>query len=366
MSPGAAPIRVLLVDDSAVVRRFVTETLQEEPDIVVAASAPNGSVALEHLEHELPDVVVLDVEMPVLDGLATLRQLRPRWPDIPVVMYSMLTQRGAAATLDALSLGATDYVMKPSHLGDREQAGLAVRRELAPVVRSWGNRHRARTAGAQHPRATGAPPATPARPRTAVGRPEAIVIGSSTGGPHALTEVIPRLAAALPLPVLLVQHMPPLFTKLFAERLDSRSHLAVVEGEPGMRVEPGRVYVAPGGIHMLARRSGSSVVIASDDGPPESSCKPAVDVLFRSAVEVWGGRVLAVVLTGMGHDGLEGCRRIAAAGGAVIAQDEATSVVWGMPGAVSRAGLAEEVVPLEDVTSAISRHVDRSLSRTPA
>ncbi|HVC25811.1 MAG TPA: chemotaxis response regulator protein-glutamate methylesterase [Acidimicrobiales bacterium] len=367
----APPVRVLLVDDSAVIRRFVSEALQEEPDIVVAATASNGRQAIERLERELPDVVVLDVEMPVLDGLATLAELRPRWPDVPVVMYSTLTQRGAAATLDALSLGATDYVLKPSHVADRDAAGRVVRSELAPVVRSWGNLHRARLAAARPAPAKAPPARVPApaptlRARVDRTRPEVLVIGSSTGGPHALTEVIPRLPASLPVPVLVVQHMPPLFTKLLAERLDARSALEVVEVSAEVPVVAGRVYVASGGAHMVARRRGASVVVTLDDGPPENSCKPAADVTFRSAVEVWGGRVLAVVLTGMGQDGLEGCRRICEAGGAVVAQDEASSVVWGMPGAVSRAGLASEILPLPDVAPAIGRHLGRALAGSPA
>jgi two-component system chemotaxis response regulator CheB len=359
-----APIRVLLVDDSAVVRRFVTETLQEEPDIVVSATAANGSLALERLEREVPDVVVLDVEMPVLDGLATLKKLRPRWPDVPVVMYSTLTTRGATATLDALSLGAADYVLKPSQLGNREAAILNVRRELAPVLRSWGNLGRVRIAGARRP--TSPLPAPPPRRRVssidARSRPDVVVIGSSTGGPHALTEVVPQLAASLAVPVLVVQHMPPLFTRLLSERLDARSALHVVEAEPRMRIEPGNVYVAPGGVHMVARRRGTSVVVEANDGPPENSCKPAVDVMFRSAVDVWGSRVLAVVLTGMGHDGLDGCRKISAEGGTVLVQDEATSVVWGMPGAVSQDGIADEVLALVDVSPTINRYLSRSFS----
>ena len=371
------PVRVLLVDDSAVIRRFVSEALQEEPDIVVTATASNGRQAIDRLEQELPDVVVLDVEMPVLDGLATLAELRPRWPDIPVVMYSTLTQRGASATLDALALGATDYVLKPSHVADRDAAGRAVRAELAPVVRSWGHLRRARAAAvtrvASSPAPTarqavlsGASPPPVLRPRIERSRPDVLVIGSSTGGPHALTEVIPQLPAGLPVPVLLVQHMPALFTKLLAERLDARSALEVVEVSSEMPVVPGKVYVAAGGTHMVTRRSGTSVLVTTDDGPPENSCKPAVDVMFRSAVQVWGGRVLAVVLTGMGHDGLEGCQRICDAGGTVVAQDEQSSVVWGMPGAVSRAGLATEILPLRDVAAAITRHLGRALAGSPA
>lgn len=362
-----APIRVLLVDDSAVIRRFVTETLELEPDIVIASTAANGQLALDKIEREHPDVVVLDVEMPVLDGLSTLKQLRPRWPDIPVVMYSTLTQRGATATLDALALGATDYVLKPSQLGDQDAARHNVLKELAPIIRSWGNVYRARRAGTRPAAAAPAAPVAASKPKTFQGgRPDVVLIGSSTGGPQALTEVIPNLPANLHVPVLVVQHMPPLFTKLLAERLAARSPLPVVEADAGMVVEPGHVYIARGGIHMVAGRNGTAIEIGTDDGPPENSCKPAVDVMFRSALGVWGAKTMGVILTGMGQDGLAGCKQIVTAGGPVIVQDERTSVVWGMPGAVARAGIAHEILPLADIAPAITRHLSRSLARASA
>ncbi len=399
MSPAGPAVRVLLVDDSAVIRHFVTGALEQEPDIVVAATAPNGRIALDKLAAELPDVVVLDIEMPELDGLATLRALRPRWPDLPVVMYSTLTARGATATLDALSAGATDYVLKPSHLGDPEAASRAVRDELAPVLRSWGTFQRARR-DAGRPRPASAPGADDAAPAAHVpfrapaaspelprpgpsvpgahvpvlaatrsgrsARPDAVVIGSSTGGPQALTELVPNLPGSLGVPVLVVQHMPPLFTRLLAERLDARSALHVVEAVAGTEVVAGNVYVAAGGTHLVVRRRGATVVTAVDDGPPENSCKPSVDVLFRSAAAIYGPRVLAVVLTGMGQDGLEGCRSVQTSGGAVYAQDEATSVVWGMPGAVARAGLAHQVLGLDDIAPAIARSLARPLTEAHA
>ncbi len=392
-----APIRVLLVEDSAVIRHVVAGALQEEPDIVVAATAPNGRAALERLAGRLPDIVVLDIEMPELDGLGTLRELRPRWPDLPVVMYSTLTRRGATATLDALSLGATDYVLKPSQLGDLDAARAAVRNELAPVLRTWTSFHRARAlrqsekpvpsplgagaagtgaGGAAGPPSSSAPVAAPAaragRPLAGgaatipLDRVEAVVIGSSTGGPHALTELLPVLPASLPVPVLVVQHMPPLFTRLLAERLDAHSQLHVVEVAPGTALEAGTVYVAAGGTHLVVRRASTEVVADFDDGPPENSCKPSVDVLFRSATAIWGGRVLAVVLTGMGQDGLLGARELAAAGARVLAQDEASSVVWGMPGAVARAGLASALLPLAEIGPAIARSVGRNRAEIPA
>jgi two-component system chemotaxis response regulator CheB len=391
VTPPGTPVRVLLVDDSAVIRRFVSESLEREPDITVVATAANGRIALEKIASDLPDVVVLDIEMPVLDGLETLRALRPRWPDLPVVMYSTLTSRGATATLDALSAGATDYVLKPSHLGDADAARRAVRDELAPVLRSWGTYQRTRSVAARRrPEGAGAVGiasrtstgmtsldqsaarlggavtiAAETRPRRAA-RPEAVVIGSSTGGPQALTELVPRLPANLGVPVLVVQHMPPLFTRLLAERLDARSALHVVEAAPGMEVLPGTVYIAAGGTHLVVRRQGTALVTAIDDGPPENSCKPSVDVLFRSASHAFGPHVLAVVLTGMGQDGLEGARVIQSGGGVVYAQDEPSSVVWGMPGAVVRAGIAREILELSDIAPAIARALARPLSEVHA
>lgn len=369
---GDAPIEVLLVDDSVVVRHFVQDVLRGENGIEVAATAANGLQALERLEEHRVDVVVLDIEMPVLDGLATLARLRARWPRLPVIMFSTLTERGAAATLDALALGASDYVTKPTQLRDRQAARTAVVDGLLPLLRTWGRINQLRRGGGEHRRdGGGAPPGgpaavvAPARPapaplRRVPGGPravEAVLIGASTGGPNALTEIVPSLPATLGVPVLVVQHMPTLFTRLLAERLDDRSALRVEESVSGRAVRPGHVYIAAGGVHMAVRRQDGLVELQDDDGPPEHSVKPAVDVLFRSAVAVWGGALLAVVLTGMGNDGMLGARQVVDAGGTVLAQDEATSVVWGMPGAVVRGGLAHEVLPLDRVASAIVQRV---------
>lgn len=411
-----SPIEVLLVDDSAVVRHLVSDAIGSAPDIVVVGTAPNGLAGLERIATHVPDVVVLDVEMPVLDGLATLERIRAEWPDLPVIMFSTLTTRGATATLEALARGATDYVSKPSGVGDVEAARAAVVAGLLPVVRScaaFGRVRRSRRAAPGHapaatslaPAATAPtapvagsrvapprPPAAPAthmataalagastprpgataglsairtRPRRApLGGPrprcEVLVIASSTGGPHALTEVITKLPGDLGIPVLVVQHMPALFTRLLAERLDARAALTVREASDGMAVEPGTVYVAPGGEHMKVRRApGSGLVIARDDGPPENSCKPAADVLFRSAAATWGKGVVGLVLTGMGHDGLAGSRAVCEAGGSVYVQDEASSVVWGMPGAVAKEGLAEAELPLEEIAGVLTRELRR-------
>lgn len=365
-SPGA-PIEVLVVDDSAVIRRFVTDILTAEDGIHVAGTASNGEIALERIAERDPDVVVLDIEMPVLDGLATLERIRQRWRDLPVIMFSTLTTRGATATLDALALGATDYVSKPTHLGDLETAKRVVASHLVPAIRSCAAVRRTRLrfvrpAPGAAAGAAAAPRTSPPRVRSAFhprpARIDLLVIASSTGGPHALTEVVPALPADLRVPVLIVQHMPALFTKLLAERLDARSALSVHHAEEHMSLEAGHVYLAPGGQHLLIRRaSDGRYRTGLDDGPPENSVKPAADVLFRSAAALFGGRVLAVVLTGMGADGLAGARAIHQAGGLVFAQDEATSVVWGMPGAVCREGLADAELPLGDVARTITQQL---------
>ncbi|MCU4185660.1 chemotaxis response regulator protein-glutamate methylesterase [Acidiferrimicrobium sp. IK] len=359
------PIRVMLVDDSAVVRRLVAGILREQPDINVVGIAVNGQEALDQIDMHRPHVVVLDVEMPVLDGLATLRKLRPRWPKLPVIMFSTLTQRSAEATLDALTHGANDYVTKPSN-SSREESMAAVRDGLVPLVRAWGAIGRRRSAeppaavpvaGAQR----SARAAAPAAPTRVALRPApqyrrnvgAITIGSSTGGPNALAELIPSLPANLQVPVLVVQHMPEMFTRLLAGRLDAASPLRVVEAEDGAVVEAGHVYVAKGGVHMAVHRVAGKVQLSLIDSPPENSCRPAVDVLFRTAVQVWRSGLLAVVLTGMGEDGLNGAREIVAAGGEVLTQDEVTSVVWGMPGAVARNGLSAANLPLSGLPNAI-------------
>lgn len=359
MSPPSRPARVLVVDDSAVVRHVVCDAIADAADLKVAGTAKDGKAALDQLALGLFDVVVLDIEMPVLDGLATLERIRARWPRLPVVMFSTLTSRGATATLDALARGATDYVAKPSHVGSPEAARAAVAATLVPVLRACATIrpvHREPTpSSASTPAATF--PAPPGRRRQRARR-EALVVASSTGGPHALTEIIPRLPVDLPVPVLIVQHMPALFTRLLAERLDARAALRVLEAEPGAPVEAGTVYVAPGGVHLAVRRSPSgAVVCVRDDGPAENSCKPSADVLFRSAASLWGAGVVGLVLTGMGHDGLAGARRLHEAGGTVLVQDEASSVVWGMPGAVAREGLAEAALPLGEVADVLTREL---------
>ena len=352
------PLRVLVVDDAVVMRRLLSQVLEEDEDLTVVTAA-NGRIGLSKLTQVTPDAVVLDIEMPELDGLGTLRELRKTHPDLPVIMFSTLTERGAAATLEAMSLGASDYVTKPANVGSVNESMERMRSELVPRIKALCARQRPAP-----PIPSGQQPVERARPtlpelvgRLDRPRVDVVAIGSSTGGPNALHDVLAHLPGNLPVPVLVTQHMPPVFTRLLAERLDGNCALAVREATGGEALHPGSVWLAPGDHHLVVRPSPDGPVLAIEDGPPENSCRPAVDVLFRSVAHTFGGRTLAVVLTGMGADGHRGCELLSESGAGVIVQDEASSVVWGMPGAVARAGLAEEVLPLDQIAAAITTRV---------
>ncbi|WP_309474765.1 protein-glutamate methylesterase/protein-glutamine glutaminase [Dissulfurirhabdus thermomarina] len=344
-------IKVLAVDDSAAFRRILTEALASDPGIQVVGTAASGLEVPDLVRAKHPDLLVLDVEMPGMDGLQTLDELRRQHLRVGAIMFSALTSEGAATTLEALAKGAFDFVPKPTGTGAFVESIRRIKAELIPKIHAFATRRAGRAAGAA------APAAQPAPRRTVAVRPEAVAIGISTGGPNALNEVIPRLPAGLRVPVLLVQHMPPVFTAQLARRLDERSPVRVVEAVQGQRVEPGTVYIAPGDQHMEVRGRGDGRIIHLHQGPPVNSCRPSADVLFRSVAEAYGGRALAVVMTGMGQDGLEGARRLREAGGRVIAQDRETCVVWGMPRFVAEAGLADEIRPLGEIASAIQRVV---------
>jgi two-component system chemotaxis response regulator CheB len=344
-------IRVLVVDDAVVFRRMVAEELSADPAIEVVGTAANGRIALNKLSQVTPDLVILDIEMPELDGLATLREIRKSHPKLPVIMFSALTERGAAASLDALALGATDYFAKPAPAGGLDASLKVIRDELIPEIKALCAR-----------RATPAAPASAAAPATAVSggtraAVEVVAIATSTGGPNALAEVFAALPADLPVPAVIVQHMPPMFTRLLAERLSAQSAITVEEGRLGGVLRPGHAWVAPGDFHMTVARDGTQVRVLLNQNPPQNSCRPAADVLFRSVAETFGAGTLAVVLTGMGQDGLRGCEAVREAGGRVIVQDEPTSIVWGMPGFVARAGLADRVLPLGLIGPEIVRRV---------
>ncbi len=349
-------IRVLIVDDSTVIRRLLSDSLSADPDIEIAGTAAHGRIALAKIPQVNPDVITLDMEMPEMDGIATLIEIRKLYPKLPIVMFSTLTERGATATLDALAKGANDYVTKPANVGSVNVAMQRVREELIPRLK------------ALCPSSTPAPTipignrivGTSLKSNQKKNRIDAVVIGSSTGGPNALQEIIPKLPASFPVPIFVVQHMPPIFTRHLAERLNQLSALTVSEAAHGDTIHAGGVWIAPGDFHLNLKRVGNDVRIHLDQGTPENSCRPAVDVMFRSAVSIYGGNLLAVVLTGMGQDGARGCEPIQAAGGQILIQDEATSVVWGMPGTVKRAGLATSVQPLSQIASGICEATSRN------
>jgi len=341
--------RVLIVDDSAVVRKLLGEVLASDPEIGVVGTAGDGSMALTRIPELKPDLITLDIEMPGMNGLETLTKIRKLYPKLPVIMFSSHTERGAAATLDALARGASDYVTKPTGVGSVEGGRARVREDLIPKIKALC----ATRAKVPQPLLV---PAVAAPPRVPV-RIDIVAIGASTGGPNALAELVPQFPANFPVPIVIVQHMPALFTRLMADRLNSRARLQVQEGQEGRKIESGQVWIAPGDHHMAVARCGSNVVLVLKQDPPENSCRPAVDVLFRSVAKVYGANVLAVVLTGMGSDGTRGARVIRDAGGEVIVQDEGSSVVWGMPGSVVAANLADRICPLATILPEVVRRV---------
>lgn len=355
--PVMPKIRVLVVDDAVVVRRIVSDVLTADSDLEVVGTAANGRIALAKIPQTNPDVVTLDVEMPEMDGLETLAAIRKLHPRLPVIMFSTLTERGATTTLDALTLGASDYVTKPSNVGSVAAAQQSLREQLIPKIKLLcGKVDNSARAAAQFHRNVVSPAARAASVKSSAPI-EIVAIGVSTGGPNALAQVIPSLPVDFPVPIVIVQHMPPVFTRLLAERLSAQSALKVREAASGEEVLAGNIYLAPGNYHMIVKREGPTIRLQTNQDPPENSCRPAVDVLFRSVVEAYGARCLGVILTGMGQDGLRGCERIRESGGRNIVQDEASSVVWGMPGFVARAGLADQTLPLNMIAAEIGRQV---------
>lgn len=358
---AVAVTRVLVVDDSATIRSILTSVVGGDPELRVVATAANGEQALARLQETPPDVVLLDIEMPVMDGLETLRRVRQQHPRLPVVMFSSLTERGARATLDALVAGANDYVAKPVG-GNQEEMAARIRNELIPKIKAVHRRRDALPPQQTGPKRTALSSADSPGERPARGesRPIAlIVMGVSTGGPSALAEVLPSFVGSTSPPVVIVQHMPAEFTGPLAERLAKICGRPVHEAVDGQLLSNGDVLLAPGGLHVEIGRAGARLRVTHNRGQPENSCRPSVDVLFRSAARICGSEVLAVILTGMGSDGLIGAGMVSAAGGRVIAQDEATSVVWGMPGQVVRAGLADQILPLDRIGPEIAMRLRR-------
>jgi two-component system, chemotaxis family, protein-glutamate methylesterase/glutaminase len=362
------PARILIVDDSAVMRALLRSVVASDTRLEVAGTASDGASALRVIDSVQPDLILLDVEMPIMDGLGTLKLLKAKGSRVPVIMCSTLTQRGAKVTIEALAGGASDYVAKPSGQPSREAAVNALAYDLIPKILAL-------TAYAAPPLSVTASHNSPGS--GSLSPPAVVVIGVSTGGPAALDLFLPQFSASFPLPVLIVQHMPELFTRHLAERLNSRSVLHVCEATDGEPIRPGNIYIAKGDWHMEVspqdRNSDRCVTTGHQASAPilrltkealENHCRPAVDVLFRSAVAVYGSRVLGVVLTGMGQDGLAGSRIIRENGGTVLAQDQPTSAVWGMPGAIVQAGLANRILPLDAIAPEILRLAVRGQRET--
>ena len=342
----AAPVRLMIVDDSAIVRGFTARIFEAEPGVEIVATASNGEMAVREIARKPCDVVILDIEMPVMDGLTALPKLLAAAPGVRVLMSSTLTQRNAEISLEALSLGAADYVPKPStsQIGGNAE----FKRVIAEKVKALGRRRSA----TPRPVVALYKPAQALRPGSQR-KPHIIVIGSSTGGPQALLALIKALPRGVDAPIVIAQHMPRTFTTILAEHLGRASHRPGCEAADGEAILPGRVYLAPGGFHLELVRHGITLAAKLTLEPPENFCRPSVNPLFRSAARLFGDQTAAVMLTGMGSDGLDGARDIARAGGALVAQDEASSVVWGMPGAVANAGLCTAILPLP----AIAAHV---------
>jgi two-component system chemotaxis response regulator CheB len=351
----------MLVDDSAVVRGLITRMLEAETDIDVVASVGNGQLAVSGLARADADVVVLDIEMPVMDGLTALPKLLEIDPDVKVIMASTLTLRNAEVSIRALQAGAADYVPKPSASRDLTGSN-EFRRDLIAKIRSLGGARRAARAGRPSrramPRTLPKPPAKPIVLRAASTMPvDVLAIGSSTGGPQALLSVLKAIGPKLRVPIFITQHMPATFTAVLADHIARTTGLACAEAKDGEAVAAGRAYLAPGNFHLVVERKGAQLVVRLDSGPPENYCRPSVDPMLRSLARVYGGRVLTAILTGMGSDGLVGGRAVTAAGGTVIAQDEATSVVWGMPGAVATDGICSAVLPLSQIAPFVMRMI---------
>jgi two-component system chemotaxis response regulator CheB len=359
-----------------VVRRLIVDSLGGTPGIQVVGTAPNGLLAQAKIDQLKPDVITMDIEMPQMDGIAAVRELRKRHPRIPVIMFSTLSAAGASGTLEALSAGATDYVTKPGNVGSVAESIAAVREQLIPKIHALAGRGRppgpspvrpappALTRPAAATPVRSAPTSAPRRRAGAPARVDILAIGSSTGGPDALTKVFRGLPSDLPVPVVVTQHMPAVFTRMFADRLHRSTPMTVVEATDGMELTAGTAYIAPGDRHLVLQRRGTATVTQLSTAPPENSCRPAVDVMFRSLAALYGGSAHATVLTGMGHDGRAGATVLRDAGAEIIAQDEASSVVWGMPGAVVVAGLADEILALDRIAAFLVARV--KVGRTTA
>ena len=359
-APHMKKARVLVVDDAMLIRRMVTDVVAADASLEVVGDAPNGRVALQKIAQLNPDLVTLDVEMPEMNGIQTLKEIRKAHPRLPVIMFSALTERGAADTLEALHHGASDYVTKPANAAGLATAQQRIRDDLVPKIKSLCRVGTTPAAQAKRGAASGPRPFALRAVGPAV-TADIVAIAVSTGGPAALADVLSRLPADFPSPIVLVQHMPQMFTRFLAERLNAQTPLSVVEGVDGQPVRPGTVYVAPGDYHLTVHRRHGAIVTALDQQPPQHSHRPSADTLLESVAYTYGPRGLAVVLTGMGQDGVSGCEAVTNAGGRVIAQDEATSVVWEMAGLVVGAGLADAVLPIGAIAGELQRRTERAV-----
>ena len=374
MAEPTDKIAVLIVDDSTVMRRILVTALAKDPEIEIVGFATNGEEAIQAVKKLNPQAVTMDIEMPVMDGITALKEIRKFAPRLPIIMFSTLTQAGARAAIDALMSGASDYVGKPAASLGMEEAFSVLNQTVIPKIKGLVRRSQSssklldkdvsseiKTQPERHVVAGGAKvslSALQARGKEV----EAVCIGISTGGPVALVKLFEDLNRPVSFPIFIVQHMPPMFTSVLAQRLNSMGKLPVVEAQQDQKVEPGHVYIAPGGLHMnLKKLPLGNIVISLEDTPPENSCKPAVDVLLRAVARIYGANSLSIIMTGMGQDGLKGVREIRTAGGGVCVQDQESSVVWGMPGAIVHEGLHQKVLPLSQIAHEILRH-----SRSPA
>jgi two-component system chemotaxis response regulator CheB len=358
MSPPQqpSPIAVMVVDDSAIVRGLITRTLKGDPRIDVVASCSNGEMAVMQAARRSLDIIILDIEMPVMDGLTALPRLQKANPAARIIMASTLTQRNAAISLRAMALGAADYIAKPTT--DRLNANEEFHRDLIRKVVALGQSKRSR----QPADASSCPPALPhiAMRGGMVRQPRIIAIGSSTGGPQALLTLLGELSPTVNCPIVIAQHMPATFTTVLAQHIERASHRPSLEAADGMAIKPGSIYLAPGDYHFEVARSGAGFIAKLSQTPPQNFCRPSVDPLFHSVAQLFGADACAVMLTGMGSDGCGGAKAIAAAGAPVIAQDEATSVVWGMPGAVAHAGICTAILPLPKIAGHLHSLFERA------
>lgn len=368
---GPKQIHLMLVDDSAIIRGALARILENDPAITIVASVSNGQMGVDSAKKYKPHVVIMDIEMPVMDGITALPKILEASPESKVIMFSTLTEKGASVTMEAMQLGAVECLLKPTTSTDVGK-GSEFQDRLLGLIKNLAPEDIRRVADSQSPAAADGQSAVktdPSKPgvdfqlrqdpHAYTGKPSILAIGSSTGGPQALFKML-KHCQGFDIPIILTQHMPKTFTRILAQHIEQQCGIPAQEGENGMPVQAGRLYVAPGGFHMELKRNASEngpPVIKLDDGPPVNFCKPAVDPMFLSAIELYGRKVLGVILTGMGHDGINGGKALVAKGGRLIAQDEATSIVWGMPGTVAKEGLCSEVLPIDEIGPWIKKAV---------